>query len=619
MIYIKKYFIRYLLVFTFLISGLFFLNNQITYATGTTIRTYATGTTIRADFVSGPRNLTVDQVDQIELDNKLWQRQFYNGRVLALVREDENQNFQVTILNRNIFTYDLPLTQDFFSRVDAITGNEKQIISGIYALTTTAVPRYGNPLPDLIHDEAFPTFEEVLSSKLGRCKEQSSLLNSALKRKGIKSWLVTSTSNDPADPTAHMWVRVESSTGELFDLDPTWYKDFIELVPRTNESCPTPTDLKLTNGACPDRDSYSVFFVDLYTGDSKVQIINTKKSVALWSNHFIRDGYKFVGWSTIKGGQDVNYRDRQTFYLDTIPSVTVVLYAVWVKEIGITFDPNWPDPSRPGTGTTSVQVLAPGVTKVSLNPNSFKKIGYEFTGWATSKIGRVAYKDNQLFSFPRNVTSATLYAVWAPVTTALVTFNNNSGIGSYTQSIPINTTAYLNYNLGQIIKVGYKFDGWTTKANETGTYYSDGATFPMGRVNVTLYAKWVQEAGSTIITFVPNWSTDLYQPHSGTGFMPPQIVPANTTVKLIPNNFKPAGCPNGTGYGYVCDYNYNGWHDRVTGKRYANQGNFTGTGIPSVTLYAEWSIRGAMAPDTHTYASALVSWEAVLKLIQALR
>ena len=101
--------------------------------------------------------------------------------------------------------------------------------------------------------------------------------------------------------------------------------------------------------------------------------------------------------------------------------------------------------------------------------------------------------------------------------------------------------------------------------------------------------------------------------------MPQQIVPASTTVKLIPNAFKPEGCPNGTGYGYACAYNYNGWYDQVAKKHYADQGYFTGTGIPNVTLHADWSPRGAKAADSHNYATTSLNWDSFIKLLQVLR
>ncbi len=253
-------------------------------------------------------------------------------------------------------------------------------------------------------------------------------------------------------------------------------------------------------------------------------------------------------------------------------------------------------------------------------------------GWATTKSGRAFYNNEQLFSLPRKPVNTVLYAVWTPVTTRTVTFNSNSGIGSYTQDIPVNTSAYLKENQNQINRDGYRFDGWTTNANGTGTYYADGASYPMGRASATLYAKWSQEPGSTMITFNPNWKVCTENqgcPQSGTGIMAPQLIPAgSTTTKLNANTFRPSQrceiSPIGKKECWDA-YGFTGWRTAASvsvpgQKGYSDKAVFLPIpGVPSITLYANWYPYGAAAPDSHNYASVSVSWESFLKLLQALR
>ena len=70
----------------------------------------------------------------------------------------------------------------------------------------------------------------------------------------------------------------------------------------------------------------------------------------------------------------------------------------------------------------------------------------------------------------------------------IVTFKANGGTDSdKTQRVTYNTNTALNANT--FTKTGYTFTGWNTKADGTGTGYSDGATVKF-TANQTLYAQW---------------------------------------------------------------------------------------------------------------------------------
>jgi uncharacterized repeat protein (TIGR02543 family) len=45
-------------------------------------------------------------------------------------------------------------------------------------------------------------------------------------------------------------------------------------------------------------------------------------------------------------------------------------------------------------------------------------------------------------------------------------------------------------NTGNLVKTGYTYTGWNTKADGTGTTYSQGQTLTMAGANMTLYAEW---------------------------------------------------------------------------------------------------------------------------------
>ncbi len=137
---------------------------------------------------------------------------------------------------KNPFTYEKSKTKAFFGKVDEVKDrrlNKEETIKEIYNLVTTAVPKYGDI-------DTFFTFEEILTNGNGVCRDQALLLNTALQKAGIDSEIVAGNTimrrdllkESPRKPKVdHVWVRVNVE-GLSFDLDPTWYKDYIKLPPR---------------------------------------------------------------------------------------------------------------------------------------------------------------------------------------------------------------------------------------------------------------------------------------------------------------------------------------------------------------------------------------------------
>ncbi len=349
--------------------------------------------------------------------------------------------------------------------------------------------------------------------------------------------------------------------------------------------------------------------VSVYNSDGKAKITKT--------------GFKFKGWSTLPD-REVVYPDGSLF---PMRRGNTTIYAVWksVCTYNIIFNANG------GVQTMTAQEMTIGIPQ-NLTANKFAKRGLYFGGWAlTDGVNETAtYQDKE--SYVRNFfdsNDVTLYAVWtkAPRT---ITFNANGGTGaSSTQTIVTAEKDYLRTNTYE--RVGYKFDGWATTATGKVVYY-DGALYTIGTVNVTLYAKWSQEPGSTMITFNPNWKVCTENqgcPQSGTGIMAPQLIPAgSTTTKLNANTFRPSQrceiSPIGKKECWDA-YGFTGWRTAASvsvpgQKGYSDKAVFLPIpGVPSITLYANWYPYGAAAPDSHNYASVLISWESFLKLLQILR
>lgn len=88
------------------------------------------------------------------------------------------------------------------------------------------------------------------------------------------------------------------------------------------------------------------------------------------------------------------------------------------------------------------------------------------------------------FASPGNTT---LYAQWG---SAITYDGNNQTLGSVPAPTLIKgASGALATNSGNLSKHGYRFDGWNTAADGSGTNYAAGGSYP-NTGNVTLYAKW---------------------------------------------------------------------------------------------------------------------------------
>ena len=82
---------------------------------------------------------------------------------------------------------------------------------------------------------------------------------------------------------------------------------------------------------------------------------------------------------------------------------------------------------------------------------------------------------------------ATLYAVWG----STITYDGNGQTSGTPPATHVITGASgtLTTNTGSLAKAGYKFAGWNTSANGSGTFYAPGATYS-NTGNVILYAQY---------------------------------------------------------------------------------------------------------------------------------
>ncbi|MDR0767122.1 MAG: InlB B-repeat-containing protein [Methanosarcinales archaeon] len=165
--------------------------------------------------------------------------------------------------------------------------------------------------------------------------------------------------------------------------------------------------------------------------------------------------------------------------------------------------------------------------------------------------------------------------------TYTVTYNGNGADGG---TVPQDSSTYnlseqatVLGNSGNLWKADYKFDGWNTMADGTGTLYQPGNTITM-TTNVTLYAQW------TPLT-PPEYLAVTYNGNSASG----GNVPTDST-QYSPN--QPATVLGNTGIPplWKADHRLDGWNTMADGTGTPYQSGNTITMTANVTLYAQWTL-----------------------------
>ena len=143
-----------------------------------------------------------------------------------------------------------------------------------------------------------------------------------------------------------------------------------------------------------------------------------------------------------------------------------------------------------GTMTDAGSPYTSGAT-VTVLANSFTRDGYTFNHWNTAiDDSGSSYSAGSTFTISANTT---LYAQWSEADRT-VTYNSNGATGG---SVPTDATVYANGatvtvlgNTGSLVKTGYIWSGWNTKADGTGISYIAGSTFSISKAT-SLYARWI--------------------------------------------------------------------------------------------------------------------------------
>ena len=244
----------------------------------------------------------------------------------------------------------------------------------------------------------------------------------------------------------------------------------------------------------------AVFYVsfdanrDDATGTMANQKLSKNVATALNANSFKAANWQFVGWNTEKDGSGTSYNDKGSISV----SEDTNLYAQWKRTAyTVTYVGNG------GTGSMNTQTI-PLKGAVGISQNGFTApYGKAFLGWSEDPD---ALEENPVYNPGQKLEASTLearnadltlYAVWGEIITVhfYPTDGQQTGTGTMADQQLIRGKAdSLNANKFTA-PADYKFAGWNTQPDGTGTPYADGKTFTKDELKtlpstLNLYAQW---------------------------------------------------------------------------------------------------------------------------------
>ncbi len=220
----------------------------------------------------------------------------------------------------------------------------------------------------------------------------------------------------------------------------------------------------------------------------------------------VKTGFSFAGWSSKADSGGTIYSAGAEI---PVISKDIVLYAKWVKIISFAVLYNG-NGKTSGDAPSDPNLYDPGtVVIVKGNLGNLQKENYTFVGWNTASDG---YGKN--YSPGARLTiqneNVQLFAKWTQQTVCRIKYDGNGNTGG---TVPVDSNLYeigskiiTRDNYGLLVKSGFKFVGWNTRADGNGESYK--AYVEIGALDslIILYASWTEKETFSI-TYNGNGNT----------------------------------------------------------------------------------------------------------------
>lgn len=263
----------------------------------------------------------------------------------------------------------------------------------------------------------------------------------------------------------------------------------------------------------------------------------TDSAVYINSSEPVKKGCKFLGWNTKEDGSGKTYQPGDLYDVNQNGG-TVTLYAQWTpwKHV-LHYNKNVPTSSTSQTVSNmpvdQTKTFGQLITISNLVPT---REGYTFAGWYTQSNGTgTKYNPGSNYAADQNGGTVNLYAKWTPWVHT-VHYDANGGDQN---SVPTDQKKTYGQSMNVATKVPtrneYKFLGWTTGKDGSGTFYNPGDAYyhDQNGQTVTLYAKWIQ-----LYTVKYDGNQPAIKGVTVTGSVANQTQGQDESVNLRTNNFK---------------------------------------------------------------------------------
>ena len=256
-------------------------------------------------------------------------------------------------------------------------------------------------------------------------------------------------------------------------------------------------------------------------------------NLTLSSNKPSRNGYIFNGWQAQINGKAVDYQPGATLSYDPdVKGSVITLKAKWTAwKHTVHYNANGGDQNSVPTDQTKTFDQA-----MILSDKKPTRHGYNFVRWNTKADGTgTSYEVKGNYNHDQNGGTVTLYAIWTPWVHT-VHYDANGGDQN---SVPNDQKKTYGQSMNVATKVPtrneYKFLGWTTGKDGSGTFYNPGDAYyhDQNGQTVTLYAKWIQ-----LYTVKYDGSQPAIKGVTVTGSVANQTQGQDESVNLQNNNFK---------------------------------------------------------------------------------
>lgn len=217
-----------------------------------------------------------------------------------------------------------------------------------------------------------------------------------------------------------------------------------------------------------------VLYLDPNGGEGEIVevAVDEPQKVVIPTIDIKREGYEFHYWNIKPDGSDRLYRYVAGSSITLNDDLN--LYAQWRKYVTIKYHANGAE------GTYFKAVVLEGVNPAE--DNIYSRPGYVFVGWNTKPDG----SGSRYTTFVSSNGDMDLYAEWEKLIT--ISYNSNGGSGEVAaQEMQPSKGGKLSEN--KFNRKGYLFVGWNTKANGSGTTYTEREQVKFDS-NTTLYAQW---------------------------------------------------------------------------------------------------------------------------------